>query len=67
MPELTRADAVKLIFEYYNQRFKPEDAVKVVVLLGKIDIDGLVIYAFNAGVSAERQDALYANSRASKD
>jgi len=52
MPEIDESDALKIAREYYTKTYgKPEDAERVVARLKFADIAGLVIYAYNQGVS----------------
>jgi len=46
-PEINEQDAIRLAVEYYEKRFPFKDAVRIVAILSKIDIAGLIIYAFN--------------------
>ena len=54
MPELTDEDAIRLAVEYYSKKFRPEDAVRIVALLSKVDVAGLIQFAFEQGVQNER-------------
>ena len=49
-PELTEEDAINMIIKYYGKKFDTENINTLLALLIKIDIPGLVAYAFNAGV-----------------
>ncbi len=54
MPEITEEDAMNIVRDYYSQDMKPdsESVIRIVAILSKLGIAGLVIYAFDQGVRA---------------
>jgi len=51
---LTDRDAISLMLEYYGQKFEAQDTARLVTLLSKADVVGLVQFVFEAGVANER-------------
>ena len=51
---LTDRDAISLMLEYYGQKFQAKDTARLVALLSKVDIVGLVQYVFERVVANER-------------
>ena len=53
MPALTEKDALRIAREYYGKTFTQADAVRIVAILIKVGIAGLIQYAYEEGVLDE--------------
>ena len=53
---LNEQDALEIVKRYYSRGMNPDSksVEQLVAILIKIDIAGLVIYAFNAGVASQK-------------
>ena len=65
MPELTDDDAITMAVEYYEQErgFLFSDAVRLVSILTKAGIVGLIQHAFNAGAIATNAEHISSMKR----
>ena len=50
MPEINEDDALILTREYYEKQFGFNSAVKIVTILAKVDIAGLLQYVYRQAV-----------------
>ena len=51
MPEITETDAVRIASEYYGRRFSEEDTLRLLCILIKVDVFGLIAYVYNSAVN----------------
>ena len=51
MPELTEQDALKIAREYYQRQFGQKDANRIVEILIKVDMAGLITHAYETGLA----------------
>lgn len=56
MPELTEQDANNLAIEYYRKKYGALGVAKLLLILAKVDISGLIIFAFNRGVKGSEAE-----------
>lgn len=50
MAEINEQDALQLAVEYFRgKNYPPEDIDRVLTILERVDIEGLIIYVYNQG------------------